>query len=57
MKFTTALLAGALALASFAGQASAVTFKFAFQGDLKSLDPYSLNETFTLACSAMSTRG
>lgn len=47
MKFTTALLAGALALASFAGQASAVTFKFAFQGDLKSLDPYSLNETFT----------
>ncbi len=24
------------------------TFKFAFQGSLKSLDPYSLNETFTL---------
>ncbi len=24
------------------------TFKFAFQGTLKSLDPYSLNETFTL---------
>ena len=25
----------------------AATFRFAFQGDLKSLDPYSLNETFT----------
>ena len=24
------------------------TFKYAFQGTLKSLDPYSLNETFTL---------
>mgnify|MGYP003700633009 CR=1 FL=1 len=32
-----------------AGPASAETvFKFAFQGSLKSLDPYSLNETFTL---------
>ena len=28
--------------------ASAETFKYAFQGTLKSLDPYSLNETFTL---------
>ena len=28
--------------------ASAVTFRFAFQGELKSLDPYSLNESFTL---------
>ena len=27
--------------------AAAATFRFAFQGDLKSLDPYSLNETFT----------
>ena len=26
----------------------AATFRFAFQGDLKSLDPYSLNESFTL---------
>ena len=47
MKFITAFLASALALASFTGPVSAVTFKFAFQGDLKSLDPYSLNETFT----------
>ena len=28
--------------------ASAATFRFAFQGELKSLDPYSLNESFTL---------
>ena len=27
--------------------AEAATLRFAFQGDLKSLDPYSLNETFT----------
>ncbi|TMI99187.1 MAG: ABC transporter substrate-binding protein [Alphaproteobacteria bacterium] len=47
MKFKTALLAAALAVASFAQPAAAVTFRFAFQGDLKSLDPYSLNETFT----------
>ncbi|MCP4182179.1 MAG: ABC transporter substrate-binding protein [Hyphomicrobiales bacterium] len=30
------------------GQSSAETLKYAFQGSLKSLDPYSLNETFTL---------
>src|SRR5579864_1908857 len=47
MKIRTAILAIGLALAMWAGPASAVTFKFAFQGDLKSLDPYSLNETFT----------
>jgi peptide/nickel transport system substrate-binding protein len=47
MKFKTALLTIALGLALTVSQASAVTFKFAFQGDLKSLDPYSLNETFT----------
>jgi peptide/nickel transport system substrate-binding protein len=46
MKLKTVLLAAALAAASFA-PASAATFRFAFQGDLKSLDPYSLNETFT----------
>ena len=28
--------------------AQAVTFKYAFQGDLNALDPYTLNETFTL---------
>ncbi len=47
MKFKIALLAFGLSLALTVSQASAVTFKFAFQGDLKSLDPYSLNETFT----------
>ena len=47
MKRLTAILGFALAFVLFTGQASAVTFKFAFQGDLKSLDPYSLNETFT----------
>jgi len=47
MKFKTALLTVALGLALTMSQASAATFKFAFQGDLKSLDPYSLNETFT----------
>ena len=43
----TAFLAAAIALASFAQPAAAATFRLAFQGDLKSLDPYSLNETFT----------
>jgi peptide/nickel transport system substrate-binding protein len=47
MKFKIVVLAVALAVASFAQPAAAATFKFAFQGDLKSLDPYSLNETFT----------
>ncbi len=47
MKLKTIMLAAAIAVASFAQPAAAVTFKFAFQGDLKSLDPYSLNETFT----------
>ena len=47
MKLKTLLLAAAFAAASLTA-ASAATFRFAFQGDLKSLDPYSLNETFTL---------
>jgi peptide/nickel transport system substrate-binding protein len=47
MKLRTFALALALAVASTL-PASAVTFKFAFQGELKSLDPYSLNESFTL---------
>src|SRR5213080_2202551 len=46
MKLKTLLLAAAFAAASLT-TASAATFRFAFQGDLKSLDPYSLNETFT----------
>src|SRR5262245_22250150 len=47
MKLTTALFAFALAVAALGPKAEAATFRFAFQGDLKSLDPYSLNETFT----------
>jgi len=47
MKIKTAFLALILAAALIA-PSSAATFKFAFQGDLKSLDPYSLNEGFTL---------
>src|SRR6476620_5977225 len=46
MKLKTLLLAAAFAAASLTA-ASAATLRFAFQGDLKSLDPYSLNETFT----------
>lgn len=42
------LLGGALALALMAGAADAKTFKWAFQGDVQSLDPHGLNETFTL---------
>src|ERR1043166_3968273 len=47
MKLKTALMALSVA-AALVAPASATTFKFAFQGDLKSLDPYSLNEGFTL---------
>jgi len=56
MKLKTALAAArgaaglaltGLLLAGLAAPAHATTFRFAFQGDLKSLDPYSLNETFT----------
>ena len=46
MKLKTLLLAAAFAASSFT-PATTATFRFAFQGDLKSLDPYSLNETFT----------
>ena len=46
MKFRIALLALGLCVAASL-PTSAATFRFAFQGDLKSLDPYSLNETFT----------
>ncbi|WMS42765.1 ABC transporter substrate-binding protein [Acuticoccus sp. MNP-M23] len=46
-------LLGLCALAAFSSAALAqdddATFKFAFQGELKGLDPYSLNETFTLS--------
>src|SRR5205823_2085205 len=47
MKFKTLALALAVAAASFVS-AHAATLRFAFQGEFKSLDPYSLNESFTL---------
>ncbi|MEM8811600.1 MAG: ABC transporter substrate-binding protein [Pseudomonadota bacterium] len=47
MKLRFAACAGALALIA-ATPVSAETLKYAFQGELKLLDPYTLNETFTL---------
>ena len=48
MKLKTLVVAGALALGLTATPASAKTFRYAFQGDLNALDPYTLNESFTL---------
>ena len=47
MKLKTKLLAGLFAVGLSAGSAHAVTFKYAFQGDLNALDGYSINESFT----------
>ena len=46
LALASAALLGISALALDAAQAK--TFKYAFQGDLNALDPYTLNETFTL---------
>ena len=48
MKIKTLAVTGALALALAATPAAAKTFRYAFQGDLNALDPYTLNESFTL---------
>jgi peptide/nickel transport system substrate-binding protein len=48
MKLRLALFAMATAMLPLAGPAEAVTLRYAFQGDLNSLDPYTLNETFSL---------
>ena len=48
MTIRSAALALSAAAMLAAGPASAVTFRYAFQGDLKSLDPYTLKETFTI---------
>ncbi len=45
---TRTMIGTALALVLAAGAADAKTFKWAFQGDVQSLDPHGLNETFTL---------
>ena len=50
MTVRTVLWAASAAAAIFLAQpAAAVTFRYAFQGDIKSLDPYTLKETFTIA--------
>jgi peptide/nickel transport system substrate-binding protein len=41
-------LAAGLLASGLAAPAQAKTFKYAFQGDLNALDPYTLNESFTL---------
>ncbi len=51
MPMKNALLAAGLALGLLGGSSLAQAqnvFRFAFQGDIKSLDPYSLKETFTI---------
>ena len=51
MRFRYAIAAALFALAAPAagGPAGAATLRWSFQGPLASLDPYSLNETFTLS--------
>jgi peptide/nickel transport system substrate-binding protein len=46
IKWMALALAGAMAFG--ATSSNATTLRYAFQGDLNALDPYSLNETFTL---------
>jgi peptide/nickel transport system substrate-binding protein len=48
MKRCIISMGAALAVAALVVPAEAKTFRFAFQGDLNALDPYALNETFTL---------
>src|SRR5258706_12390893 len=48
MKLKWLLIASAFAIGLGTTGVDAKTFKYAFQGDLNALDPYSLNETFTL---------
>jgi peptide/nickel transport system substrate-binding protein len=48
MTFRPLAVVSALALALAATPAAAKTFRYAFQGDLNALDPYTLNESFTL---------
>jgi peptide/nickel transport system substrate-binding protein len=43
------LLALLLAVPLLSQPAGAQTFRFAFQGEVQTLDPYSVNETFTTA--------
>ena len=49
MRWKSAFLTGAAMLCLSLHTASGETLRFAFQGDLNTLDPYGLNETFTLS--------
>ncbi|KZM51296.1 ABC transporter substrate-binding protein [Labrenzia sp. OB1] len=49
MKKKSFVIAAALSVAGSWSAVQAETLKFAFQGSLNALDPYSLNETFTLS--------
>ena len=44
----TAVMCAALIAVAIAGAVEAKTLRWAFQGDAQGLDPYVLNETFTL---------
>jgi len=48
MTMTRPLVAGVAALVLAVPAAQAETLRYAFQGDVQTLDPHSLNETFTL---------
>ena len=48
MRWTSAFAVGAILVGATWQQAGAETLRFAFQGDVNTLDPYGLNETFTL---------
>jgi peptide/nickel transport system substrate-binding protein len=48
MTFRPLAVVSALVFALAATPAAAKTFRYAFQGDLNALDPYTLNESFTL---------
>ena len=47
-KTFTAVAVAVAAAVSMAATADAKTLRWAFQGDAQGLDPYGLNETFTL---------
>ncbi len=48
MRWKPAVVVGAALIGATLQSASAETLRFAFQGDVNTLDPYGLNETFTL---------
>jgi len=48
MRWKSAIVVGAAIVGATLQPAGAETLRFAFQGDVNTLDPYGLNETFTL---------